>query len=145
MPGETVAELTAGELVLKIRVPERHAKYLTRGASIRIVSSNTRGEDANGNGKIRKIYPEAENGNVIADVAVTDLSHLYIGERMTAYIPTASRKAIYVPLEFIVRRHGLNYATLQSGGEVVVELGLEDAHGIEVLSGLRDGDVLVHQ
>lgn len=143
MAGETVAELTAGDLLLKIRVPEISAKYLKNGKKIRIVSSNENGEDANTNGVVKKIYPEVEGGFVTADLEVSDLSHLFVGERMTAYVPTASRKAIYVPRNLITRKHGLNYVTLKSGGETVVELGLDDENGVEILSGLSGGDILV--
>lgn len=143
MAGETIAELTAGELVLKIRVPERHAKYLKKGKKIRISSADDEGKEVVGSGSIKKIYPEVEEGRVTADVSVADLSQLFVGERMTAYVPTASRKAIYIPASFVTRKHGLNYVTLKSAGETVVELGLEGEHGVEVLSGIHEGDILV--
>ena len=143
MAGETVVELTAGDLLLKIRVPERTAKYLKNGEKIRIVSGSDSGEEKNGSGVIKKIYPEVESGLVTADVAVSDLSNLLVGQRITAYVPTYNHKAIYIPSNFITRKHGLNYATLKSGGEIVVELGLAGENGVEILSGLNGGDILV--
>lgn len=143
MPGETVAELTAGDLILKIRVPERHARYLKKDMELRIVSKAADGSDAVSMGKVVKIYPEIQEGRITADLSVEDIAHLYVGEQMTAYVPAARRKAIYIPPSAVTRRYGLNYVTLKSGVEAVVELGLEDDHGVEVLSGLNEGDVLV--
>lgn len=144
MMGETIAELTAGEFILKIHVPERHARLLKKGLVVPIISENEDGsKQATASGKIQKIYPELHEGRMEADVAVPDLKHLYVGARMTAYVPTASRAAIYVPESAITHRYGLNYVQLKSGEEVVVETGLADAQGIEVLSGLHEGDILV--
>lgn len=143
MPGDVIADLTAGDLVLKIYVPERHARYLKQGMKIRIVSNARDGEESSSDGTVSKIYPEVQQGRVTADVTVSDLSHLYVGERLTAYVPTAQREAIYLPRDYVTRRHGLNYVTLKSGEEIVVELGLEDEHGVEVLSGLNEGDIVV--
>lgn len=144
MPGETIAELTAGDLVLKIKVPERNARYLKNGQNIRIISRHNDGTEAGVmHGTIQKIYPEVQDGRVTADVKVDNLEHLFVGERMTAYIPTANRKAIYIPPAMLIKRHGLNYVKLKSGEEVVIEIGLSDDNGVEVLSGLKEGDVLV--
>ncbi len=48
-----------------------------------------------------------------------------------------------VPEDYVYRRFGVSYAKLKDGTEVVVQVGLPVDGGIEILAGLREGDVVV--
>ena len=53
------------------------------------------------------------------------------------------RDAIIVPKRYLFKRFGITYATLDGGVEVVVQPGRAAQGGIEILSGLTVGDVLI--
>ena len=148
MPGEAVATIAAETYVLRMELPERHARYIGVGDSVLI---GERGYDpvAFGNGPsvrkgtIRQVYPEIEGGRVIADVTVDGLGDFFVGERIRVMVSTGSRFAYVVPPEYVFYRYGLGYVTLKDMGAVVVQVGMPTAGGIEILSGVRDGDVLI--
>jgi multidrug efflux pump subunit AcrA (membrane-fusion protein) len=79
---------------------------------------------------------------VVADVEVEGLGDFFVGERVPVHVATGERETIVVPLDYVYRRHGLAYVRLDDGSEVVVQPGAETDAGIEILSGLRPGDVL---
>ncbi len=145
MPGEAVATLAGGGFYLRLALPERHAALLKLGADVSI------GEEGHKTvGKLAKIYPQIENGRVIADVSVENLGTYFVGERTLVHVPIATRKAMSVPPEAIITRAGIDYVRLQGDAgvhEVAVVLGLmvETPEGLrlEVLSGLTEGDRLL--
>ena len=148
LPGETIATLAEDQYILRLELPERHARFLRAGDAVRIGSRGLQDEGAAGTreGRVRIVYPEIQGGRVIADVDVSGLGDYFVGERTRVYVDTGTRRTIVVPASYIYRRAGLNYVRLMSGDEIVVQPGKarddEDVKGVEILAGLKDGDRL---
>ncbi|MDX8449473.1 efflux RND transporter periplasmic adaptor subunit [Mesorhizobium captivum] len=153
MAGEPVARVASGQYYLRLFLPERHAVEITEGASVDI---GERGAGTNAGfvkaseGRIDKVYPEIENGRVIADVEVADIGTYFVNERMLVSIPIAKRTTLGVPPEALRIVHGMDYVTVESADgplDVAVVLGgTFQAAGqprVEILSGLADGDKVV--
>jgi multidrug efflux system membrane fusion protein len=143
--GETIATLAEDKYILRLELPERHAQFIKEGDPVLIGS---RGLQSNagetlGQGRVRIVYPEIQGGRVIADVDVAGLGDYFVGERTRVYISTGKREAIVIPNGFVFRRAGVNFVKLKDGTEVAVQPGESVADGVEILSGLRDGDELV--
>jgi multidrug efflux system membrane fusion protein len=149
MPGETIATLAEDQFVLRLELPERHARFLRAGDAVRIGSRGLKDERQaeTREGRVRIVYPEIQGGRVLADVDVSGLGDYFVGERTRVYIDTGSRRTIIVPASYVYRRAGVNYVRLASGDEVVVQPGETredgDIKSIEILAGLKDGDRLV--
>jgi RND family efflux transporter MFP subunit len=150
LPGETVATIAANAYILRLHLPERHARFLRVGDEVRVGSSAldpAERTDPARDGKLRagrifQVYPELRQGRVVADVEVEGLGDYFVGERVAVHVATGKRRTFVVPPEYLFRRHGLTFAKLANGREVVVQPGLPTDGGIEVLSGLADGDAL---
>jgi len=143
MPGETIATLAEDNYILRLQLPERHARFMRAGDRVEIGERGVNtGAGARTEGRVRIVYPEIQGGRVIADVDVQGLGDYFVGERARVYVTTGKRDAILAPKSAIYRRAGVDFARLVDGAEVVVQTG--DAHGeaIEILSGLHDGDVV---
>ncbi|MFV0513754.1 MAG: efflux RND transporter periplasmic adaptor subunit [Jhaorihella sp.] len=146
MPGEVVATIGGGGFYLRLAVPERHAAYLREGLEIRI------GETGEGQpGRLAKVYPQIENGRVIADVEVDGLNSDFVNARVLVSLPVGTTDALLVPVDAAETRMGLDFVTVrgEAGAPVarVVVLGethmLDGIEMVEVLSGLTATDVLV--
>ena len=148
MPGETIATLAEDQYILRLELPERHARFLRAGDAVRIGSRGLQdeGQANTREGRVRIVYPEIQGGRVIADVDVSGLGDYFVGERTRAYIDTGTRRTIIVPASYVYRRAGVNYVRLASGDEIVVQPGERrddgDLKDIEILAGLKDGDRL---
>lgn len=145
MPGEVVAQIGGGGVYLRLAIPERHTAFLTEGAEIQI---GTDGTDRTG--RLVKIYPQIENGRVIADVEVAELDARFVDARVLVRLPVGQREKLLVPVEAAVTRMGLDFVTIRRGGVAVeraVVLGdpfiLEGQQMVEVLTGLNAGDVVI--
>jgi RND family efflux transporter MFP subunit len=66
MPGEPVAHIAERNFVLRLRVPERHARILKAGDPVRI-DGRELGTSEPRFGTIRLVYPQIEDGRVVAD------------------------------------------------------------------------------
>jgi len=162
LPGETIATVAEEDFVLRLRVPERHAGFLKVGDPIRLDGRELEGATGGGTapvpsfGKIVLVYPQIESGRVVADARVAGLGSYFVGERVRVWIAAGQRDAIVIPAGFIRTRYGLDYALVrqdgQPGGGAAVEVPVQRGRerptpampdGIEILSGLHDGDVLV--
>jgi len=148
MPGETIATLAQDKYILRLQLPERHAKFLRAGDRV-AVGARGLSDDAGATreGRVRIVYPEIQGGRVVADVEVSDLGDYFVGERTRVYIDAGKRKAVVIPAAYVYRRAAVNYVKLADGDEVVVQPGeVHDDNGkktIEILSGLVDGDKVV--
>jgi len=150
MPGEAIARIAGGGYFLRLSLPERHAGHIKPGDDV-IVGSRGMTElsaDATlGHGKVVKVYPEIDNGNVLADVEVADLGDFFVGERTRVWIPVAVKTVVSVPASAITTRSGVDYVTLAGGTDIPVIIGQRfDDSGtpsVEILSGLGKGDVVV--
>jgi multidrug efflux system membrane fusion protein len=127
-----------------LQLPERHARFIRAGDTVQI---GGRGVDdspheARTPGLVRLVYPQIQGGRVIADVEVEGLGDYFVGERTRVYVPTGKRKAIFIPRNAVYRRAGVDFVRLGNGAEVVVQTGEARGKEIEILAGLRDGDVV---
>lgn len=152
MAGESIATIAANEYLLRLELPERHARFMQKGDTVRI---GARGLESNqqtvGEGHIVQVFPELQNGRVIADAEVGAIGDYFVGERALVWIAAGKRRTIVVPADRVFNRFGLDYARLQGPGDtaydVVVQLGqpavMPGGSGIEILAGLRAGDRLL--
>ncbi len=149
--GDTIATVGEQPFILRLRVPERHAVSLKAGDSVRLDPGQL-GVAQSTSGVITLIYPQIAAGRVEADTKVADLGNYFVGDRILVWISAGTRDGYLVPESFLRTRFGLDYVSLrQPDGSVVatpVQRGeprptaaLPD--GIEILSGVRSGDVLV--
>jgi RND family efflux transporter MFP subunit len=153
MPGETIAKIAANAYVLRLELPERHARFIHEGDPVALGGRElSKSETPLGKGAISLVYPELQDGRVIADAQVEGLGKYFVGERVLVWISGGKRQAIAAPSAYIFKRFGLDYARVaQDSGkpmDVVVQTGqparLEGGgDAVEVLAGLRVGDRLV--
>jgi RND family efflux transporter MFP subunit len=151
MAGESVADIAEQNFVLRLRVPERHARFLKAGDVIRIDAAEL-GESGPRFGTIQLVYPRIEDGRVVADATVQGLGDYFVSERIRVWVSAGERTAFVVPAAFITTRFGVDYVKVRSPAngdmDVPVQRGralprpdLPD--GVEILSGLNAGDRLV--
>ena len=150
LPGETIARIAGGGYFLRLSLPERHAGHIKLGDDVIVGSRGMTdlSRDAPlGHGKVVKVYPEIDSGNVLADVEVADLGDFFVGERTRVWIPVAMKTVVSVPVAAITTRAGVDYVTLAGGTDVPVIIGQHfDDNGtpsVEILTGLDAGDVVV--
>jgi len=142
-PGESVAVIGGGGSFLRLSVPERHASNLNEGDEIVMGIGQT--------GTLAKVYPQIENGRVLADVEVDGLNDRFVGRRVPVRLPVGERKAILVPESAVSMHGGIDFVTLEVNGEEMrraVVLGTtvirDGENWNEVLTGVVAGDKLVN-
>jgi RND family efflux transporter MFP subunit len=150
MSGESVADIAEQNFVLRLRVPERHARFLKAGDTIRLDAPEL-GESEPRFGTIQLVYPQIQGGRVVADAAVEGLGDYFVSERIRVWVSAAERTAFIIPERFITTRFGVDYVKVRNANgliDVPVQRGralprpdLPD--GIEILSGLNADDRLV--
>ena len=145
MPGETIATIAEDNYILRVELPERHARFMRSGDTVKIAGRGTaNGErDALKIGTVRIVYPEIKGGRVIADIAVEQLGDYFVGERTRVYVSTGTRQAIVVPISAVFLRAGIEYVRLKDGREIVIKSGERRDDKVEVLSDLTAGDMVV--
>ena len=149
LPGDPVAMIAQQDFKLRLRVPEEHARFLKAGDKIRIDGGELGGE-ASKWGVIDLVYPQIEEGRVIADAKVEELGEYFVGDRLRVWISGGTRPAYVIPASFVKTRFGIDYVLLRQGDgtvEVPVQRGRqmptpELSDGLEILSGIRAGDQL---
>ncbi len=151
MGGDVVATVAEQNFVLRIEVPERHARYLKAGDPVRLDGGDL-GLPGPRFGTIKLVYPQIENGHVVADAMVLGLSDYFVGERVRVWVAAGTRSAIVVPGHLLTTRFGIDYARLMQangqGADVPVQRGQDYPtprlpDGVEILSGLHPGDRLL--
>jgi multidrug efflux pump subunit AcrA (membrane-fusion protein) len=131
MPGQSIARITAGPLVVRIELPEGQARALKVGDFVDLAAEDLRGAAARGT--ISQIYPSMPG----------DL----IGQRVRAAVRIGERQAIVIPRRYVSTRFGVDYARLVGTDGAISESPIQTrasvtADTVEVLSGLRLGDIL---
>lgn len=153
LPGETIAVIAARSYVLRLRVPERHARNLKVGDPVRLDAGEL-GDARVRFGKIELIYPQIEDGRVTADAVVEGLEDYFVGARIRVWVSGGERTAFMIPASFVATRFGIDYVAMRKpdGGviDVPVQRGRdrpwpEKSGEIEILSGVLPGDVLVRR
>lgn len=149
MPGEVVVQITTGAPVLRIELPESEAANLKEGQSIRFLSDDSEEPRL---ATIRQVYPAVTSGRVMADIDASGIDRQLVGGRVRVMAPAGERLAIVIPDSYIDTRYGADYVRLSRKGGATIEapvqrgsrVPLEDmADGVEILSGLRAGDVIL--
>lgn len=144
MAGETVALIATEGYVLRLRLPERHARFIRQGDPVQVGSRGLEmAPESLTEGRVRQVYPEMQGGRVVADVEVTGIGDFFVGERARVYVATGERPAMVIPTGYVFKRFGVDYALVKGIGETVIQTGLPVAGDIEVLAGLKPGDVLL--
>jgi RND family efflux transporter MFP subunit len=143
LAGEPIATIGGGGFFLRLAIPERHAATLQEGAPIRITANG-----AESAGRLVKIYPQIENGRVIADVSVDHLEIAFVDARVLVEVPVGTRDALMVPRAAVETRSGIDFVTLREGETdtaraVLLGEGGVDGDLVEVLTGLAPGDVVI--
>lgn len=150
LPGDPVVTVAQQHFKLRLRVPERHARFLKTGDKIRIDGSEL-GEGSPKFGVIDLVYPQIEEGRVIADASVEGLGEYFVGDRLRVWVSGGSRPAFVIPASYVMTRFGIDYVKLAQAGrtiDVPVQRGRalptpSVPDGLEILSGVRAGDQLV--
>ncbi|MBR0777129.1 efflux RND transporter periplasmic adaptor subunit [Bradyrhizobium diazoefficiens] len=150
LPGDPIVTVAQQNFKLRLRVPERHARFLKAGDKIRVDGAELVGE-ASKWGVIDLVYPQIEEGRVIADATVEGLGEYFVGDRLRVWISGGMRPAFVIPAGYVTTRFGIDHVRLQRAGGVVdvpVQRGRElptpaVPDGLEILSGVRAGDQLV--
>lgn len=145
MPGQSIARITAGPLVVRIELPEGQARALKVGDLVQLSAEDLRG--AATQGAVTQVYPSVTAGQVVADVTAAGLPQDLIGQRVRAQIKIGERQALVVPKTYLVSRFGVDYAKLVRADGTVSETPVQTTSGpneasVEILSGLRAGDIL---
>ncbi|MBB5373403.1 efflux RND transporter periplasmic adaptor subunit [Acidocella aromatica] len=144
--GDSVASIAEQDYVLRLDVPEHHIDYLHVGDMVRVAG------DKPLFAKIVLVYPQVANGRVEADAIAPDVGDYFVGQRIEVWVYVGSRPGVVVPASFIDTRFGLDYADLRAPDghaiAVPVQRGMpqptpELPDGVEILSGLKTGDVLL--
>ncbi len=153
LPGEPLATIAAENYILRLALPERHARFVHTGDQIRVDASLVDGS-ASRTGTITKVYPQISDGRVLADATVKGLGDYFVGERVRVWVSTAKRKRILIPARYVSTRFGVDYVRVLDNDEprdVVVQRGIQNTIkvggdtvlALEILTGLADGDELV--
>lgn len=151
LTGETVATIAEQNFVLRLRVSERHARFLKAGDPVRIDGEEL-GESGAKFGTIGLVYPEIEDGRVIADAEVAGLGDYFVNQRIRVWVSAGERSSIIVPGSFITTRFGIDHARVRKDAETVIEVPVQRGRelprpdmpdALEILSGLKSGDRLV--
>jgi RND family efflux transporter MFP subunit len=150
LPGDTVETIAQQNFKLRLRVPERHARFLKAGDKVRVDGAEF-GDQAAKFGVIDLVYPQIEDGRVIADATVEGLGEYFVGDRLRVWISGGTRAAFVIPSNYVTTRFGIDYVHLRQGEQTIdapVQRGRdlpssELPNGLEILSGIRAGDQLV--
>lgn len=151
LAGEAIFTIAEQNYVLRLRVPERHARFLKAGDPVRIAGEDL-GQTAAQFGKIRIVYPQIEDGRVIADAVVPGLGEYFVGERIRVWVAAGDRSSFIIPGSFVTTRFGIDYVRLRNPDSAVIEVPVQRGRdmprpdmpdALEILSGIKAGDVLV--
>ena len=150
LPGDPIAMIAQENFKLRLRVPERHALFLKAGDKIRVDGAEF-GEHASKTGVIDLVYPQIEDGRVIADATVPGLGEYFVGNRLRVWVSGGMRTAFVIPSSYVTTRFGIDYVRIRQADrtiDVPVQRGRELPNpdmpdGLEILSGVRAGDQLV--
>ena len=150
LPGDPIVTVAQQDFKLRLRIPEEHARFLKKGDRIRLDGgqSDERGPRW---GVIELVYPQIEEGRVIADAAVQGIGEYFVGDRRRIWIAGGERPAYVIPSSYVTTRFGIDYVQLRNPTgtmSVPVQRGRDypsasTPDGLEILSGIRAGDVLV--
>ncbi len=150
LPGDTVAQVAEGNFVLRLSVPERHARDLRTGDKVRLDGADF-GTQGAVFGTIVLVYPRIAEGRVLADATAPGLGGYFVGQRVRVWVAAGERMSFVIPGALVRTRFGLSYVTRRGADDTTSDIPVQRGRdtptpdmpdGVEILSGLRDGDVL---
>lgn len=118
LPGDPVAMIAQQNFKLRLRVPERHARFLKAGDRIRVDGAEF-GDHSPKSGVIDLVYPQIEDGRVIADATVENLGEYFVGDRLRVWISGGDRKAFVIPSDYVTTRYGIDYVQIRQADRTV--------------------------
>lgn len=151
LTGDTIATIAEQDYILRLDVPEYHARFLHLGDPVRLDPGGSPSA-AETFGKISLIYPQVQNGRVEADATAPDLGTYFVGQRIQVWIFAGFRPGMVIPSSYIETRFGLDYVNLRTADGKAIAVPVQRGapqptpampNGIEILSGLHPGDVLL--
>ena len=151
LPGDAVATVAERDYQLRLSVPERHAQLLHPGDSVRIDGEEF-GQTAPAFGKITLIYPQIQDGRVRVDASAEGVGDYFVGERIRVWISAGARPGFVIPQQFVTTSFGVDYVRLRQGADKAIDIPIQRGRpaprpeltdGLEILSGLSDGQTLV--
>ena len=152
MPGDPLATVAEQDFVLRLLVPERHARFLKIGDAVRLDGADIGLGVKPRFGTIKLVYPQIVNGRVMADAVVPGLTDYFVGERVRVWVSAGARTGIVVPVNYLTTRFGIDYARVRLKSGELIDVPVQRGqprptrtfqNGVEVLSGLHGGDRLV--
>ena len=152
MPGDTVATVAEQNFVLRLQIPESHARYLKVGDDVRLDGGDL-GLDGSGHGRITLVYPQVDSGHVVADASVAGLQDYFVGQRVRVWISAGARQSIVVPSRLVFTRSGIDYVRLWTASDGTFDVPVQRGSalrrpqmpdGLEILSGLNARRPVAH-
>ncbi|MGD9810722.1 MAG: efflux RND transporter periplasmic adaptor subunit [Sphingobium sp.] len=143
-PGMPVAVVTAGPVIVRLEMPESLATSVHAGSRV----TAPKPDGGTMTGRVVKVYPSVEAGQVAADVDMPGVDASLIGRRVAARVETGMRKALLVPSSYITTRYGIDYVTIAPRGGTATQVPVQTAPVaepgmVEILSGAAEGDTLI--
>lgn len=140
-PGQSIATLTSGPLVIRIEAPEADLRALAAGQAVAVDGV------PDGRAEVAQVYPGVQGGQARADLGAAGLKPDFVGQRLTARIPVGQRQALVIPTRFVVSRFGVDYVRVKGPQGRFDDAPVQTAPGpdpaqVEILSGLGPGDVI---
>jgi RND family efflux transporter MFP subunit len=150
LSGDTVATVAEQNFVMRLQIPERHARTIKAGDPIRLDGGDV-GSNGPRFGKIQLVYPQIDNGHVVADATVDGVGDYFVGERVRVWVSAGQRRALVVPARLVVTRSGIDYVRLRLSSGAAIDVPVQRGReirtprhdAIEILSGLTPGDRLL--
>ena len=156
LPGDALATIAEQNYVLRLSVPERHARFIRVGDTVRFDRQELGGTgNAAGPafGRITLIYPLIQDGRVRVDATAAGVGDYFVGERIRVWVSAGTRQTYVVPSGYVLTRFGLDFVRLRRPDGTTVDIPVQRGRaqptpampdGLEILSGLVPGEVIVH-
>ena len=113
LPGEPIAQMAEANFVLRLSVPERHARFLHVGDKVRLdgVDLDAQSGRAQGVvfGSIVLVYPQIADGRVRADATAPGVGRYFVGQRIRVWVAAGERMSYVIPGALVRNRFGLSY------------------------------------
>jgi hypothetical protein len=136
---------------MRLRLPERHARFLRVNDKVRLDGADV-GASGPVFGTVVLVYPQIQDGRVLADATVPGVGHYFVGQRIRVWIGADDRPSYVIPGALVHSRFGLSYVNRRADDGATVEIPVQRGRdmptpdmpdGVEILSGLQSGDVLI--
>ena len=69
------------------------------------------------------VYPQIEDGRVIADATVEELGEYFVGDRLRVWISGGERTAFVIPSTYVTTRFGIDYVQIRQGDRTIRRAG----------------------